>query len=99
MIGDSYEFEAVLFEWDARREKWVFAPLPADVSAEIRDQPRPPAGFESVRVEVRIGDSLWKTSIFPNSSGLYVVPIKKAIRQKYGIDTGDTVTIGVTLLV
>ena len=97
MIGDSYEFDAVLWEWEARREKWVFASLPEDISDEIASQPRPPSGFNSVKVQVRIGVSQWSTSIFPEKNA-YVVPIKKAIRDKNGIDTGDSVTIGISLV-
>jgi hypothetical protein len=97
MVGDSFEFDTQLFEWEARRDKWVFASLPADVSEEIRDQPRAPSGFDSVRVTVRLGASRWSTSIFP-SNGVYIVPIKKAIRVKHGIDTGDTITLGIALV-
>ena len=97
MKGDSYEFSAELWEWDARREKWVFAALPPEISDEIAAQPRPPSGFNSVKVRVRIGATQWATSIFPNADS-YVVPIKKSVREKHGIDTGDTVTIGIELV-
>ena len=55
MIGDSYEFQAELWAWAARKELWVFAALPQDASDEIADQPRAPSGFGSVRVQVRLG--------------------------------------------
>jgi hypothetical protein len=55
MIGDSYTFQAELWRWESRADEWVFAALPEDVSMEIGDQPRPPSGFGSVRVKVRIG--------------------------------------------
>jgi hypothetical protein len=96
--GTRYEFASVLVAWEARREKWVFAPLPADVSEEIRDVPRPPAGFDSVRVAVTLGSSRWSTSIFPQSDGVYVLPIKRAIRDREGVDIGDAVRIGVETL-
>lgn len=97
MAGHSYEFDAVLWEWEARREKWVFAALPDEISDEIASLPLPAKGFNSVKVIVRIGATQWSTSIFPNEHG-YVVPIKKAVRTKHGIDTGDTVTIGISLV-
>ena len=97
MKGDSYEFTAELWEWDARREKWVFAALPTDVSDEILDQPRAPSGFNSVKVRARIGSTQWSTSIFPNRDA-YVLPIKKSVRVEHGIDTGDSVTIGIELV-
>jgi hypothetical protein len=92
-----YEFESVLFEWDARREKWVFARLPDDISEEIAAQPHPPAGFDSVPVTVTLGSSRWRTSIFPQSDGAYVVPLKRVIRDREGVDTGDAVRIGIEI--
>jgi Domain of unknown function (DUF1905) len=91
-----YEFDSELFEWDARREKWVFAALPDDVSADIRDVPRPRKGFDSVRVVVTLGASRWTTSVFPQGAeGPYVVPIRRAVRDAEGVDTGDRVRLGI----
>jgi len=99
MIGDSYEFEAELWAWSARKELWVFAALPQEASDEIADQPRAPSGFGSVRVQVHLGLSTWTTSIFPDTDhGAYVVPIKKAVREKAGVGVGDKVTISLELL-
>jgi hypothetical protein len=95
MDATRFEFETELFEWEARVEKWVFARVPEDVSAEIRDQPRPPSGFDSVRVTVTLGASRWQTSIFPQSDRAYVVPLKKAIRVREGVDTGDLVRLAI----
>lgn len=95
MAGIRYEFESVLFPWEARRELWVFAQLPADVSAEIQDAPHPPAGFNSVKVTASLGSSRWSTSIFPQSDGCYVLAVKKSVRDREGVGLGDTVRIGV----
>lgn len=94
-VEQRYEFSAELWLWQARVDSWVFARLPADVSAEIADVPRPRAGFGSVRVTVTLGASRWQTSIFPEVEGCYVVPIKKAVRLFEGIEAGDTVVIGI----
>ncbi|WP_158863112.1 DUF1905 domain-containing protein [Leifsonia sp. AG29] len=99
MAGIRYEFEAELFRWGARRELWVFAELPADVSEEIRLQPHPPAGFDSVKVTVTLGSSRWSTSVFPGGAGgAYVVPVKASVRRKEGVELGDTVRIGIETL-
>ena len=73
----------------------VFARVPADVSAEVRDVPRPRTGFGSVRVTVTLGGSCWSTSVFPESSECYVLPVKKAVRAAEGVDVGDVVRIGI----
>jgi hypothetical protein len=99
MPGESYEFESTLWAWAARKELWVFATLPEDVSGEIADQPRPPSGFGAVKVRVRLGASQWETSVFPDADrGAYIVPVKKAVRTKAGVGVGDTVTIGLELI-
>jgi len=98
MAGYRYEFETELFRWASRRELWVFARLPLDVSEEIRLQPHPPAGFDSVKVSVTLGGSRWSTSIFPQEDGHYVVPIKSAVRRAEGVELGDRVRIGVETL-
>jgi hypothetical protein len=99
MAGVRYEFETELFRWEARRDLWVFARLPEDVSEEIRLQPHPPAGFGSVKVLVTLGGSRWSTSVFPESAdGAYIVAIKGSVRRAEGVDLGDRVRLGVETL-
>ena len=77
----------------------MFVTLPADITAAIEDEADgrgPRAGFGSVKVIVRIDDITWATSVFPDStSGCFVLPIKKAVRQANGIEAGDIVTVHV----
>lgn len=88
-------FDGELWIWDARRQDtWTFVSLPADLSEELSEQAPPGRGFGSIRVSVTLGTSNWQTSVFPDSkSGCYVLPIKKAVRRREGIDAGDTVRI------
>lgn len=98
---DDLEFEAELWRWDARRaDTWTFLTVPPALSAEIRDRAaaRPPAGFGSVRVRVRIGTSTWETSVFPAGPERYDLPVKWAIRQAQGLDTGDPVCVRLEIL-
>lgn len=70
---------------------WHFLTLPADVSEEISIEAGPREGFGSVRVEVSIGSSTWRTSLFPDSSaGSYVLPVKKPVRRAEGLYAGET---------
>lgn len=58
-----------------------------------------PRGFGSVKVECRIGDLAWRTSIFPSkSSGGYFLPVKIAVVRETGIAVGNEVTVDLTLL-
>ena len=94
-------FKAELWVWDARRtDTWTFVSLPADVSEEIRDLTDGPCrGFGSLRVRVSVGGSTWTTSIFPDStSGGYVLPIKRKVREAEGLDAGDIATVTLELI-
>jgi hypothetical protein len=94
-------FDAELWIWDARRtDSWTFVSLTADASEEIRalagGRRR---GFGSVRVRATVGDTSWRTSIFPDSArGCYVLPVKRAVRKAEGLDAGDIVVVTVELI-
>jgi len=93
------EFEGDVFRWDARTEAWFFVGVPAELSADIREIPRVPRGFGSVRVVVRIGGSSWRTSIFPDAGrGEYVVPLKRAVRDAESIAEGDVIRVRLEVL-
>lgn len=90
-----YKFTAQLWIWDARRsDSWTFVTVPPDLTSELRELSRLPRGFGSIPVEVTIGGSTWRTSIFPDKdSGCFVLPIKSAIRKAEAISAGDTVQV------
>ena len=88
----TFAFTAELFEWDARDDaSWVFVSLPVDVAEDIREMVPSKRGFGSVPVQVRCGTSAWRTSVFPSKeSGSFVLPVKKAVRNKEGLEVGGT---------
>ncbi|MFI5894733.1 DUF1905 domain-containing protein [Actinoplanes sp. NPDC051513] len=94
------EFEAELWVWQARRDdSWTFVSLPVEASDEIREltggQRR---GFGSVKVKATVGLTTWRTSIFPDSKmGVYVLPVKKAVRKAQSVEPGDLVRVTVEL--
>jgi len=94
-----WEFEADLWLWTARADVWTFVSLPAEVSEEVADSMlTPPRGFGSVPVVVEIGSSRWSTSVFPDAGrGVYIMPVKKAVRVREGVDVGDVVTVAIEL--
>ena len=52
-----------------------------------------------MRVEVTVGATTWRTSVFPEASrGAFVLPIKKAVRQAEDLDDGDEVTLTLRIL-
>ena len=91
-------FTAEMWRWPAQ-DAWRFVSLPAEFSDEIRVTSGPPRGFGSVRVEVTVGATTWRTSVFPDASrGTYVLPVKKAVRHAEDLDDGDDVTVTLRLL-
>ena len=91
----TYAFAAELYLWEARVDSWVFANLPEDVADEIEDAaPEPRRGFGAVRVEVTVGGSTWRTSVFPSKhDATFVLPVKKAILKAEKLAVGDIVGI------
>lgn len=97
----TFEFTAPLWEWDARRtDSWVFCSLPPDVADEVLEVGEPvQRGFGSLRVEVTVGRTTWRTSVFPSSGQrTYVLPVKRAVRRAEGLDVGDEVRVHLRLL-
>jgi hypothetical protein len=79
--------------------RWYFITVPEDQSDEIRAHALGnPRGFGSVKVEARIHDVTWRTSVFPLNSGGYLLPVKAEVRRKVGLATGDEVTVRLELL-
>jgi hypothetical protein len=73
--------------------------VPEEQSDEIRAHAfGNPRGFRSVKVEARIADVTWRTSVFPLNSGGYLLPVKAEVRQKANIGAGDEVTVELALL-
>lgn len=97
----TYEFDAKMWLWDARKtDSWTFVSLPTDLADDILELAAPYArGFGSVRVEVGIGATVWRTSIFPDSKArTYVLPVKREVRRAEGIEAGDRVRVRLTLV-
>jgi hypothetical protein len=88
-----FRFTAPLWEWDAQGG-WFFVTLPEEAADDIREVPRMPRGFGSVRVRVTVGSTTWSTSVFPDSKlGSYVLPVKKSVRTAEGLDAGGDVLV------
>jgi hypothetical protein len=97
----TYDFDAELWQWQHQDGpgSWYFVTMPADLADDVRHESGPPAGFGSVRVEVRIGDSTWRTSLFPQKeSGSFVLPVKKPVRIAEGLEEGDPCSVSLRVL-
>lgn len=96
----TYEFEAELWLWQQRTDSWTFVSLPTDVADEVLDAGEHLArGFGSLRVEVTLGATTWRTSVFPDKArGTFVLPVKRAVRVAENLTAGDTARFRLALL-
>ena len=81
-------------------EAWHFAEVPVKTSAQIKKIFGHMArGWGSLRVQAVIGDTSWKSSIFPDKkSKTYVLPLKIAVRKAEGITSGKTIALKLEVL-
>jgi len=78
---------------------WHFITVPEAEAVEIRAHGLlNRGGFGSVKVEAAINGVAWRTSVFPQKSGGYLLPVKKEVRCRAGIAVGDEVTVVLELI-
>ena len=95
----SVVFTAPLWLWPGEGGSWHFVTVPEEASAEIRlDSIGTCRGFGSVRVEARIGGVAWRTSVFPQKKGPYLLPVKADVRRRAGVVAGDDVKVELQLI-
>ena len=94
-------FTAPLWLWNGEGGSWHFITVSEEASAATSQEAAaagPRQGFGSVRVEARIGMVRWRTSVFPQKSSGYILPVKAEVRRNAGIATGDEVSVELELL-
>ena len=85
--------------WSGEGGSWHFITVPEAQSAEIRlESFGSRRGFGSVRIEAAIGEIRWRTSVFPQKAGTFLLPVKAEVRRRAGIAAGDEVPIELTLV-
>lgn len=85
-----------LYEGDSPWHFITIKKLDADEIKRFDMGPR--RGFGSIPVNVNVGKTKWKTSIFPDKKGTYVLPLKKEVRVKEGLKVGNTITLSVEVI-
>ncbi len=88
----SLEFSGEIWEWRGPAP-FYFVTVPDEQSQAIKSVERfLTYGWGMIPVKVRIGQTEWKTSLWPKD-GLYVVPLKDKVRQAEGLKAGQTVEV------
>jgi hypothetical protein len=98
-VVSEYDFVAELWRWTGEAA-WHFVTLPHEVTDDIdetREGSR--AGFGSRRVEVTVGSTTWRTSVFPDKNAAsYLLPMKHAVRTAEGLVEGAAVEVHLRLV-
>lgn len=99
--GGPVHFSAEL--WASESDvAWCFVTVPVELSDTIefivagRGSRR---GFGSVKVEVTVGSTSWRTSLFPDKGrGAFVLPMKRAVRDAEALRVGEDVAVALRLV-
>ncbi len=94
-----YEFVADLWRWTGQAA-WHFVTLPHEVTDDIDETHEGSrAGFGSRRVEVTVGSTTWRTSVFPDKNAAsYLLPMKQAVRTAEHLVEGTAVEVRLRLI-
>jgi len=72
---------------------WHFVYLPKDLAEKIKKSKKSYGGG-FIKVEAKVGKTTWQTSLFPYTrEKTYLVCIKKSVREKEDIFSGETVEV------
>lgn len=103
---DDFTVTAPLWRWQSATAlaAWYFLTIEGEAADGIRlaaisgqwlDGRK---GFGSAKVRATIGDTIWRTSVFPHrESGAWLLPVKAAVRKAEALAEGDAVTVTVSL--
>lgn len=86
------EFEGKIFYWRGPAP-YLFVAVPDEPSAAIKAiSSRVTYGWGVIPVYARIGNTEWKTSLFPKD-GRYLVPIRVSVQKSENLAVDDSVLI------
>jgi hypothetical protein len=97
VLGDTLGGVELVFRgeviWWRGPAPFHFVVVPDDPSAAIEAlSPALTYGWGAIPARVRIGETDFRTALFPKD-GRYLVPVKIAVRRAEGIELGDVVSV------
>jgi hypothetical protein len=92
-----FEFSGEVWHWRGP-SPYHFVTIPDARSEEIQALAASITyGWGMIPVQVCLGDTDWKTSLFPKDGG-YVLPVKDSVRRAEAVELGDSVVVRLTVL-
>ncbi|GAA1188575.1 hypothetical protein GCM10009674_30060 [Nesterenkonia xinjiangensis] len=86
-----WSFVTELIEWRGPAP-FVFAPMPEEMSAELKEAARGLMYWGQVPVTAIIGATEFDTAVWPRD-GRFLVPIKAVVQRAERVDVGDAVSV------
>ncbi len=87
-----FEFTEKIWFWRGP-SPWTFVTVPEEQSSDLKSiSELVTYGWGMIPVLARIGNTEWKTSLWPKD-GRYIVPIKPSVQKAEELSVGDLVTI------
>ena len=86
------EFDGKIWFWKGPAP-WFFVTVPAKQNRDLKAiSGFVTYGWGMIPATVRIGETEWKTALFPKD-GRYIVPVRASVRKTENLDIGDNVTV------
>jgi hypothetical protein len=94
-----YHVTGVVWKYDGYAA-WYFLGIDKDTTRDIKAKVSQKKAFGSVKCIVTVGATTWRTSLFPDKqSETYLLPIKKIVRTREGVENGDRVECTIEILI
>jgi hypothetical protein len=93
-----FKIKTTVWKYTGEHASWHFASVDKETSAYIKANREPEPGFGSIKAEITIGSTNWKTSLFPSKIGEYCIPIKASVRKAEKIKDGDEMKLSFKIL-
>jgi hypothetical protein len=104
-MTDTVNHTATLTRWQGERGTYHLVTIGGDTAEAIAMHERlhrlefgARRGFGSVKVMARIGDTRWKTSVFPSKTGEWWLLVGKKVLRAEDLAEGDNVKLELELI-
>jgi uncharacterized protein DUF1905 len=95
-VAVEFGFQGRVWEWRGPAP-YHFVSIPAEHVDVVNDLAAGVSyGWGMVPVEVLLGRTSWRTSLFPKDGG-YVLPLRDSVRGREDVELGDVVSIRLTI--
>ncbi|OGG85747.1 hypothetical protein A2392_03080 [Candidatus Kaiserbacteria bacterium RIFOXYB1_FULL_46_14] len=96
----NFSFKSKVWLWPGEFANWHFTSIPKEESVKLREKYKGlQRGWNSLKVQAKIGRTVWETSIFFDAkSGQYMLPLKATVRKAEGIFQGDGIQVKLKII-